>query len=72
MVIAEQQQLLLRELRRVPALETKPFRVQRAGERGQRGRGSRSTHFTYPTDPLWSKQWSLVSIVYDTTAPHLM
>lgn len=68
-VIAEQQQLLVRELRSNTApLETKPIHVTMSddsvqGERegGRLSRSSNTAHFKYPTDPLWSKQWSLVS-----------
>lgn len=66
-VLAEQQPLLLRELRTVP-LETKPILMetsdgvmQEQGTTGRESRGSNIAHFKFPTDPLWSKQWSLVS-----------
>ena len=69
-LLAEQQELLQRVLRRVPALETRPVRVQ-AQEKGGGGgletqsearsvSRSKTAHFKFPTDPLWPKQWSLV------------
>lgn len=66
-VLAEQQPLLLRELRTVP-LETKPILMETSDgvmqgqdTTGRESRGSNIAHFKFPTDPLWSKQWSLVS-----------
>ena len=68
-VMAEQQQLLLRELRSSPSparVEIKPLKVKPSVKRGKSGRVSRSgtSYFTLPTDPLWSKQWSLVRSYY--------
>ena len=52
----------MRELRRAPVLEKKPLDVLSTAEgKGVREkRGSNSAHFKWPTDPLWSRQWSLV------------
>ena len=60
--VAEQQKFLLRELRKAPVLESKPLNVQSTVEsRGVREkRGSKVAHFKWPTDPLWTRQWSLV------------
>ena len=60
--VAEQQRLLVRELRRAPVLEKKPLDVLSTAEgKGVREkRGSNSAYFKWPTDPLWSRQWSLV------------
>lgn len=73
-VLAEQQPLLLRELRTLP-LETKPIVMETSdGGQGTAGRDSRSSdiaYFKYPTDPLWGKQWSLVSCSNTVTSwPH--
>ena len=63
--VAEQQRLLVRELRRSHVLEKKPLDVMSATPEGEGGRfrerrGSRIAHFKWPTDPLWSRQWTLV------------
>ena len=60
--VAEQQRFLLRELKTAPVLENKPLDVQSSVERERvrDKRGSKVAHFKWPTDPLWSRQWSLV------------